>query len=55
MNEHDASSADKVVDPRIKKDWEDVQARRADISSRDGGDTRRQAILKRLGILKRAS
>jgi hypothetical protein len=58
LNEkHDPLNADheKSVDAKIERDWEEVEARRADITSRLGGDSRRQAILKRAGFFKRAS
>jgi hypothetical protein len=45
----------KSLDPKVERDWADVEARRAEISSRDGGDTRRQAIMKRIGLLKHGS
>jgi hypothetical protein len=50
MNEKTGAARDgKPVDPKIAADWATVEARRADLNSRTGGDTRRQAILKRLG------
>jgi hypothetical protein len=54
---HDSSHAanGKGLDAKVERDWEEVEARRADITSRIGGDTRRQAILKRAGLLKHAS
>ncbi len=56
MNEkNDSKNSSGPVDPRIEADWAEVEARRADLNSRDGGDFRRQAILKRLGLLKKAS
>jgi hypothetical protein len=56
MNEKSASpNAPKAVDPKIEQDWADVEARRNDISRREGGDTRRQAILRRIGYLKHTS
>ncbi|MBD5635886.1 MAG: hypothetical protein IAI49_15575 [Candidatus Eremiobacteraeota bacterium] len=56
MNEKAAlTGADFEEDQKVERDWAAVQARRADINSRDGGDTRRQAIMKRIGILGRAS
>ena len=48
----------KAIDARIEQDWRDVEARRADIGSREGGDNRRRAIIKnleRLGFYKEAS
>jgi hypothetical protein len=50
-----------LLDPKVAADWATVEARRAELNSRDGGDTRRQAILERLrwihaaGMGKRAS
>jgi hypothetical protein len=46
---------DRTLDPKIAADWAQVEARRAELDSRLGGDARRQAILKRLGSLKHAS
>jgi hypothetical protein len=55
MNEkNDSKNSSLLVDPRIEADWAEVDARRADLNSRDGGDFRRQTILKRLGLLKKA-
>jgi hypothetical protein len=49
MNEETGAARDgKPVDPKIAADWARVEARRADLNSRTGGDARRQAILKRL-------
>lgn len=56
MNEkNDSKIMRQPVDPRIEADWAEVDARRADLNSRDGGDFRRQTILKRLDLLKKAS
>jgi hypothetical protein len=56
MNEKTgAAGVGKRVDPKVAADWAEVEARRADLNSRDGGDIRRQAIMKRLGVLKTAS
>jgi hypothetical protein len=55
MNDKNVSPNTQTVDPKIQQDWDEIEARRADISSRDGGDTRRQAILKRLSMLEHAS
>jgi hypothetical protein len=56
MNEkNDSKNNGQPVDPRIEADWAEVDARRAELNSRDGGDFRRQTILKRLGLLKKAS
>jgi hypothetical protein len=52
---HPSVTAAKTVDPKVERDWANVEARRAEINSRDGGDTRRQAIMRRLGLLKHAS
>jgi hypothetical protein len=50
MNEKPGAARDlKTVDPTVAADWARVEARRAELNSREGGDTRRQAILKRLG------
>ncbi len=46
---------DKSIDPKVLRDWERVQARRSEINSREGGDTRRRAILERAGLRPRAS
>jgi len=52
MNEKTGAASDgKPVDPKIAADWARVEARRADLNSRTGGDARRQAILKRLASL----
>ncbi len=40
------------IDPKIQRDWDSIAARRAEISSREGGDTRRRAIMRRLGLEK---
>jgi hypothetical protein len=56
MNEkNDSKNTNPPDDPKIEADWAEVEARRADLNSRNGGDFRRQAILKRLGLLKKAS
>jgi hypothetical protein len=56
MNEKpDASNSGKAVDPKVAADWAQVEARRADLNSRDGGDTRRQAVIRRLGRRENAS
>ena len=56
MNEkNDSKNTNQRIDPRIEADWAEVDARRADLDSRNGGDFRRQTILKRLGLLKKAS
>jgi len=56
MNEkNDSKTTNQPIDPRIEADWAEVDARRADLNSRDGGDFRLQTILKRLGHLKKAS
>jgi hypothetical protein len=54
-SKNDGAAGDSAVDPKVAADWAEVEARRAELNSRDGGDTRRQAIMKRLGILKHAS
>jgi len=41
-----------TVDLKIQRDWDSIAARRAEISSREGGDTRRRAIMRRLGLEK---
>jgi hypothetical protein len=54
-NKHRA--ADEVgtsLDPKIAADWAVVEARRAELNSRAGGDSRRRAILRRLGLAKHA-
>jgi len=55
MTENKDGDNEKALDPKIAADWAQVEARRADLDSRNGGDARRQAILKRLGQLKHAS
>jgi hypothetical protein len=55
MTENKNGYNEKAVDPKIAADWAQVEARRAELDSRDGGDARRQAILKRLGQLTHAS
>jgi hypothetical protein len=52
---NESSNSHKDIDPKVAADWAEVEARRAELNSRDGGDSRRQAILKRLGSLKTAS
>jgi hypothetical protein len=42
-----------AIDAKIAADWAVVDARRAELTLRDGGDTRRQAIMKRLGLPRR--
>jgi hypothetical protein len=49
------AAAGEEIDPKVQRDWDDVEARRAEINSREGGDTRRRAILRRLGLDDRAS
>jgi hypothetical protein len=50
-----ASDSAKPLDPKVAADWARVEARRADLNSRDGGDTRRQAVIRRLGLHQNAS
>jgi hypothetical protein len=54
-SKNEIAAGDCAVDPKVAADWAEVEARRAELNSRDGGDTRRQAILRRLGILEHAS
>jgi hypothetical protein len=51
-DKHGGAEAGKSPDPKIAADWAVVEARRAELNSRVGGDTRRQAILRRLGLAK---
>jgi len=49
-----ASDRGQTVDPKVAYDRARVEARRADLNSRDGGDARRQAVIKRLGLRRAA-
>jgi len=51
-NKHVGADAGKSLDPKISADRAGVEARRAELNSRDGGDARRQAILRRLASAK---
>lgn len=51
----DAPAGPSTVDPKVAADWAAVESRRAELNSRSGGDTRRQAIMRRIHILKNAS
>ncbi len=55
MTEKRLPTSENVVDRKIASDWDAVQRRLAELNSRSGGDTRRQAILHRLRALKQVS